>query len=995
MSMTPLRWIGLGVGIMGALALVAVLLVLSAPVQTWAVRRALDAQPHVTGEIARVKAGWGGVTLEGVELQTTAGALRARRVEVEWNGWAALRSRVAITRLVAQDWEFDPTRVLVATVPASVREETLPERRVATAGWWMAPSLPLAQAVPGALGAGAAGGVAPFEGVFALVELPVDLSLDGVDLAGRVVIPDQNGAAGGTATVKLAGGGVSAGAGGKFALTVDARLSDTTAPVRQIKLDGDLGVKLATPRTLAGLDVRVTMAAQGPQFPAGTMLAATVGATRQGDTGEMYRVRVEREGATLAEVKADYVTASRQLTGAWRIAAQDEDVAPFALGLALPDFNATGEGNFNVAQGGERLTLDGALQVRTSRLEVVMPELAPWGELVVATEFAVERRGARVQVMRWELQLDSASPVAAMRVLQPVEIDLATQRFAVPDAARDVVQLTLAGLRPDWLQGWLGDIMVSGEPLRGEWRAQIFDGGVVVKAAQPLRMTGIDVTRAGTPLARGLDISALISGLYAAQGWQVELESLGLRDAAQVIATLSAKTGQPAEPGAPLVAVGRYALNLAGALGQPALSGPLAVTAGQWQGEFSARVGELLAFMTKGTLRDVVTADGTVMPVVNFDARAESRADGAWEIELPLTVQAGERTTDLAVRGTVAPTSPGVRLALAVTGEKVFPADLQILAGVLGATAETAPPPPGDLPPWAGVEGAVTVQFKSIDYPGMMELQNVAGRIELTAEAVRIVEWSTGVATGGTVDLRGMLLAPTAAGEGYRLSGNLDGRDVDTGRLLRALDPARAPVLEGVLTFSGQMSGEAASLAGLGEAVMGELSFSSRGGVLRALSFDLGPAAQVGSGVVGLVAGFIGGEWAQGVAQMTQAAIGLSTTLSAIRFDQFSGKLERTATRDYRIANLALIAPTLRLTGGGGISYQPEVPVWRQPLSVELLIGARDATATQLQQLRMLGTTADSLGFTPLVRPVRIQGTLMQVGVDELKNQVIRQLGLP
>ena len=156
--MTPLRWIGLGVGIMGALALVAVLLVLSAPVQTWAVRRALDAQPHVTGEIARVKAGWGGVTLEGVELQTTAGALRARRVEVEWNGWAALRSRVAITRLVAQDWEFDPTRVLVATVPASVREETLPERRVATAGWWMAPSLPLAQAVPGALGAWAAGG---------------------------------------------------------------------------------------------------------------------------------------------------------------------------------------------------------------------------------------------------------------------------------------------------------------------------------------------------------------------------------------------------------------------------------------------------------------------------------------------------------------------------------------------------------------------------------------------------------------------------------------------------------------------------------------------------------------------------------------------------------------------------------------------------------------------------------------------------------------------
>jgi hypothetical protein len=161
---------------------------------------------------------------------------------------------------------------------------------------------------------------------------------------------------------------------------------------------------------------------------------------------------------------------------------------------------------------------------------------------------------------------------------------------------------------------------------------------------------------------------------------------------------------------------------------------------------------------------------------------------------------------------------------------------------------------------------------------------------------------------------------------------------------------------------------------------------------MRALGFELGQAAQVGSGLLGALAGAIGGSRGQSLAENARAAGALSATLSALKFDQFGGKLSLADEGGYRLDDLVLIAPTLRLQGGGAITPVPGVPVWRQPLQVELELSARDQTAQHLKQLRLLGSEVDALGYTPMLRPLRLDGSLVSLGADELKNLVLRAL---
>jgi hypothetical protein len=40
----------------------------------------------------------------------------------------------------------------------------------------------------------------------------------------------------------------------------------------------------------------------------------------------------------------------------------------------------------------------------------------------------------------------------------------------------------------------------------------------------------------------------------------------------------------------------------------------------------------------------------------------------------------------------------------------------------------------------------------------------------------------------------------------------------------------------------------------------------------------------------------------------------------------------------------------------------------------------------------LLGSEVDALGYTPMLRPLRLDGSLVSLGADELKNLVLRAL---
>lgn len=959
-------------------------LAFSSPVQTWAARRWLAGQPDMQGELGRVSVGLGHVTVDALRLRTTAGELRAPRIEIELGLIDAARGNVAISRLVAHDWVFDPGASLEVAAISAARPAA------ATAGL----VIPRILAAAGSETAAEAE-VAPFTGVLAMLELPVDLALDGVDLAGRVVLPsDGGGVAGGDAQVTLTGGGLRAAETGRFSLDVAVKLADPTAPVQSLDLRGELGAQMSTTRAFEMVSLNLEMNARGPQFPQGTSITARVTA-REEEAGEGYDVSVDTETKSLVKSVASYQPADKSLSGTWAVEVADDDVAPFALGLALPEFAATGGGTFSVKDEGETGSVAGTLQVKADRLGAVEPALTAWGAIEMNADFALERRGDVVRITRLKSQVTGVAPVAEVEVLQTFDLNLATTVFAVADSSRDLLRLTLQGVPLGWIQPWLGDTVVSGAPVSGQWTARVFDGGFALKGAAPLRIEGVEVSQAGQTLLRNLNVSALVSAVYSARGWQAEIESLGVRDGNAVLVTLEAKAGQASGAGEPVVAVGKYGVNLAVAAGQPAADGLLAIKRGELAGEFSARLGEVAEFKLKGAVANLVTADDQVMPRVEFDGRADMESDGRVRLDLPVVVTQGERASDLAVRGAVM-LGDAVQLDLAVTGERVFPEDLQILAAPFAVAPETdtpTPGPEGDAPPWAGISGTVSLALKEVNYLDQVKLRNVEGRLVITDAEVKLEGFKTGLETGGTIGFSGALKTEgEAAARTYALEAKLKGSEIASGPLMRAFAPDKPPTVEGVFAIDGQVTGTAPTLPGLADTAVGEFSFSSKGGVLRALGFQVGQAAQVGSSVVGLVAGLIGGQKAQNVAEIARAAGALSATLSEIQFDQFNGKVSRSSNLDYRLSDLAMISPTLRLQGAGGITYQPGVSVWRQPLLVELSLSARDATAENLKKLKLLRSETDSLGYSPITKPIKLDGSLIDVGTSELQSLVTKAL---
>src|SRR5205823_2759960 len=118
-----------------------------------------------------------------------------------------------------------------------------------------------------------------FAGIFGQLQLPVDLSLDGVDFEGEVILPDAQG----RAKLILTGGGLGAGREGKFDLKADATLTDPE--VSATSLRGALAARMDTPRTFTRISAKFDAAAMGAKFPSGVKLVAELTAAH-GPNGE-------------------------------------------------------------------------------------------------------------------------------------------------------------------------------------------------------------------------------------------------------------------------------------------------------------------------------------------------------------------------------------------------------------------------------------------------------------------------------------------------------------------------------------------------------------------------------------------------------------------------------------------------------------------------------------------------------------------------------------
>ncbi len=976
--------IGLAAG--AGLLLVVVAAAFSSLFQTWAVRRALQAQPGLTGEVSSVSVGLNRVRFEHLRLQGDGYRLNVPLLEAELPTLSALNRNLTVRRVIAKGWTLDltapPRRYGAAPSAPAKSLAGLPLLFAAAAG------------SPAATSDEAAG--EGFHGIFSLLDLPVDLSVVSAELEGEVVFPVAPGQAPGRARVLLTGGGLGALSEGRFTVIATVAVDDPNVRVNQLDTRSDVVARMDSPRTFARVEAAVVATASGPQAPNGARLMFDLSARKDGK-GETYGIELRSAVRTLAGLKGTLPAGGSAVAGSWALDMKETDLLPFALGRPLPIFAVAGRGTCEVDRTFSELRAEGALEATAERLEAIAPELASIGPVRVSADFDVASRGSLLHVNRFAAAFAGAAPVAQIAALQGWEWDRRTGELRVAEPGQDLLRVSLAGLPWGWLEPWGAGWVVRGEPLAGEFLATARGGRFAVRTTRPLAAAALSVLRDGRPVLSGVE--ALLSGSaeYTPQGWQAELPEASLRSGDRTLVSLRALAGQAIGRGQPVKATGELAADLAALSTQPWAAAYPALESGGGRATFNARLSHRQEIGVDFRLAGLA-AGGEKFPDIAGEIRADVQPDGSLDLKVPLTVSRAERVSDLALVAAVKRLSDRREVTAQVSSRVLHVRDLE----VLGALAATVPSPSSEAagegtptPAWDGFVGRVALDLKKVHYAPEATAHNVTGTIRLGPSSLVVEDLGAALADEGLFKLGGGVTFDPLHPERYALQADVMVRGFDPGPLLRSLSPNEPPALEGKFDVVSRFSGRARELSELAGAASGAMSLNSRGGTLRALSVDISEYARAGTrlaSVAGLIGLATGDERVLKYSERLRAASELTTELSAVAFDQLTVQVERTAENHFVIKDLAVISPKVRLLGNGIIEHQPGVSVWAQPLSLRLQLGARDRLAGNLRTLKLLADQTDALGYEPLVENLILDGTLENIGTSRLRDLLVRAL---
>lgn len=981
----------LGVAALAVLFAILVGIAFTSGFQTWAARKALASQPDVRGSIGAVSAGLQRVEVKDVRIEQAGVVLTLPSAQVDLPlATAGMNKKVAISRLVAKGWVLD----LSHPAPAPAAK---------TVGISPPVSLPRSFSfLPAAYAAGAPAPAAVFRGIFAQLQLPVDLSVDGVDLEGEVILPALPGKPPAHLKVTLRGGGLAAGREGSFLTNLNAVSAAGVAPVSALSVHGTIAVGMDTPRSFTRLSIKAEASASGTQFPSGVKLNTDIDATKNAG-GERYALILAGAGKQLARLNADFPLAASagaavpKITGTWQLDLRDSDLTPFAMGIPIPTFEAAGEGALDADASFGEIHASGKLTATAEKLGGFQPELAAIGSMRLVADFDVTQRGDTIRVVQLTTDFSSGRPVASVRALQAFEFNAKTGELKVANPALDLLGLNLQGLPLAWAQPFLKDIVLSGGDLQGEFVASARNGGLTLRPKTPLTISNFSVEQTGKPLLRAVDLSVDATADYTPQGWQAAISSLTARSGGATLLTFEAKAGQLAGKDAeqPVKATGRLVLDLPSVLKQPAAAGMVQLTGGEVALDFAVSLSakqEVQAKLVAINLAADSKLTTEKLPTISTELRADREADGKITLAVPLVVEREGRKSDVNLTGTLMPEKSGFNLDAYLTSALLIVNDVQVLAAPFGgnaspeAPAKTKGPAPEPAPPWAGINGKLTLALKKIVYSDAFEIANVAGVLRLDAGAVKFEGVRAGIGAEGELKADGGLTFDAKAKEPYALAAALTVTNFDTGPLFRAINPTKTPTLEGRFNVASKVAGAGQTIGALAERARGSFDVSSKGGVFRGLAAVVpSDKLQAAQSTLAIVSGFLGGSTAKTVGVASE----ILKILSEIPFDQLAVTAERDAALNLVLRDFSLIAPDVRLGGAGQIVYTPGKRLLDQTLDMQFSLGTRGRLGELMGQAKLLKPEKDNLGYTAFSAPIKVGGTLDKTDASDLQRKLV------
>jgi hypothetical protein len=626
--------------------------------------------------------------------------------------------------------------------------------------------------------------------------------------------------------------------------------------------------------------------------------------------------------------------------------------------------------------------------------------------LHLLADFEVSQLGGTTRIDRLSVNISGARPVFAAEALQGFEFNARTGAINVADPTRDLFHLALHGVPLVWAQPFLPGLSLAGSDVQGEFVASARNGGFALRPRAPLVVTGLSINQAGRPLVRTVDVSLSVGADYSPQGWQVDVSEFTVRNSPATLLTASARAGRLAGQDQPIKAQGQWQADLPALLAQPVAQGLAQLTGGSAQGEFTASLDAKQEIYAKLTLRDLVAAAGQpTLPVISATIRADLEPDGTITLQAPLSFEnsAKQRTSDLVLAGKLKRAKDVLTVEASVTSQFIAADDLQLLAGALAAgsadQSAAAPPAAGSAKPaaapfWSGVTGQVTLALKKVVYNEQLTVSEIGGTVKIDGGALKFEAGHAGLDQGGSVKFDGRVSFAPKQAEPYSLEADSVVKDFDAARLFRALDPGKAPTVEGKFKLDSQLTARAANLPALAGRLQGKTQVSSTGGIFRALRADLADKLQKSQSTVAVIGGLLGAvtgkEKLSDYANRTQIVTDIAQALAEIPFDQLSLTVTRDPQLNLRLQDFSLISPEVRLGGTGEIRAVAGTDLAKQPLDLRLQLGARGHLADLMNRASLLDGKKDDLGYAGFTVPVHVGGTLSSPDTNELKAALVK-----
>jgi hypothetical protein len=216
----------------------------------------------------------------------------------------------------------------------------------------------------------------------------------------------------------------------------------------------------------------------------------------------------------------------------------------------------------------------------------------------------------------------------------------------------------------------------------------------------------------------------------------------------------------------------------------------------------------------------------------------------------------------------------------------------------------------------------------------------------------------------------------------YALAGGLSLTEFDVGALLRAFDPERPPVVEGVFGATVRLAGAGGTLDATLAGVRGDFELRSRQGVFRGLrrTTERVSVASRAVDAVAALGSLFGSERVKGAAEKVAGQAyqvdQLAQALAELPFDQLVVRARREESLDLRVEELSLLSPEVRLSARGTVTHVAGRPLLEQPLALTYQLAARGRIEQTLARLRALDGTKDDLGYARARDVGTITGTV-------------------